>query len=94
MSAKDGKRHVPLRSCVICGRKTAKAELLRIAATPQRMVEVDPAGRLPGRGAYVCRDGSCSRGSLSRRRVEYALRTGLKSDDWDRVRASLEALLA
>ena len=94
MSAKAGKRHVPLRSCVICGRKTTKEELLRIVVTPQGLVEVDPTARLPGRGAYVCRNGSCARGSLSRRRVEYALRTGLKSDDWDRVRSSLEALFA
>jgi len=94
MSAKDIKRHVPLRTCVICGRKTSKAELLRIVATPQRMVEVDPDGKLPGRGAYVCRDESCERGSLSRRRVEYALRIGFKGEDWNRLMASLEAFRA
>jgi len=27
-------RHVPIRSCVICGNKTAKRELTRIVAAP------------------------------------------------------------
>jgi predicted RNA-binding protein YlxR (DUF448 family) len=92
MSTKAGKRHTPLRSCVICGNKTSKPELLRIVATPDGSVEVDGIGKMPGRGAYVCRDGNCASGSLSRRRVEYALRTGLGDQDWDTVKTAVEAL--
>jgi predicted RNA-binding protein YlxR (DUF448 family) len=86
-----GKRHVPLRSCVVCGKKTAKRELIRIVATPQGAMEVDPTGRLPGRGAYVCADGNCAQGALRRSRIDYALRKKLSNDDWTRVTSAIEA---
>jgi predicted RNA-binding protein YlxR (DUF448 family) len=56
---------VPRRRCVGCARIAPKTELLRIAAVPggerraQRAV-IDVEGRLPGRGAYLCRGASAS----------------------------------
>ena len=85
------KRHVPLRSCVICGNKTSKRDLMRIVTTPQRAVVTDPTGKMAGRGAYVCRDGSCAPKGLNRGRLEYALRTKLKDEEWAGVVSSVEA---
>ncbi|GAA6754752.1 YlxR family protein [Thermus thalpophilus] len=48
-------RHVPLRMCVACRRRRPKGELLRILMTPEGF-QLDPTGKLPGRGAYVCPD--------------------------------------
>ncbi|HEV3093705.1 MAG TPA: YlxR family protein [Solirubrobacteraceae bacterium] len=49
---------VPRRRCVGCGRVTSKPELIRIVAVPsdtdRPTATLDPAGTLPGRGAYVC----------------------------------------
>jgi predicted RNA-binding protein YlxR (DUF448 family) len=51
---------VPRRRCVGCGRIASKSELVRLAVSgagderPRRAV-IDPAGTLPGRGAYLCR---------------------------------------
>ena len=86
---KGGKRHVPLRRCVVCGNKTTKSELTRIVTTLEGAVEVDSTGKLPGRGAYVCGDGKCTQTSLKRSRMEYALRRKLTDDDWYRVTASI-----
>ena len=86
---KNVKRHVPLRSCVVCGKKTEKRELLRIVATPAS-VEVDHTGRLPGRGAYVCADGNCAKGALRRSRIDYALRKRLNNDEWTKVTSAIE----
>ena len=36
--------HIPLRTCVICGSKTGKRELIRIVATPEGPVVIDPTG--------------------------------------------------
>ncbi|MER3521314.1 MAG: DUF448 domain-containing protein, partial [Acidimicrobiia bacterium] len=44
-------RHVPLRTCVGCRRKAPKQEMLRIVATKDGRVEIDPVGSMPGRGA-------------------------------------------
>ena len=86
------KRHVPLRSCVICGNKASKRELTRIAATPQGGVLMDPTGKLPGRGAYVCKDGACTHQGMKRGRLEYSLRTKLEDDEWTELVSSVKAM--
>lgn len=53
---------MPHRRCVGCGRIAPKPELVRIAAVAEpagrsRRAVLDTAGILPGRGAYLCRDG-------------------------------------
>jgi uncharacterized protein len=52
---------VPRRRCVGCGRIAPKSELLRIAAVETNdaaaaRAVLDVAKRMPGRGAYLCRD--------------------------------------
>jgi predicted RNA-binding protein YlxR (DUF448 family) len=59
---------VPRRRCVGCGRIAPKSELLRIAAVETddaaavRAV-LDPAKRMPGRGAYLCHGATVTRPS-------------------------------
>ena len=85
----QNKQHVPLRSCVFCGKKTKKMELLRIVAT-KSAVEVDRTGKLPGRGAYVCTEGDCIRESLGSGRIDSALRRKLSAEEWAGVRFEIE----
>jgi predicted RNA-binding protein YlxR (DUF448 family) len=47
--------HVPIRTCLVCGRKNSKSALLRLAVAPvDRVIFMDREQRLEGRGAYVC----------------------------------------
>ena len=60
----------PLRTCAGCRAKRPKGELVRITSTPEGP-RVDLRQRMPGRGAYLCRDEGClaagvARGGLSR----------------------------
>src|SRR5262245_11322192 len=48
----------PNRTCVGCRRVREKKDLLRLSFDG-RSIRVDPKGRLPGRGLYVCRDEAC-----------------------------------
>ncbi|OGP33842.1 MAG: hypothetical protein A2X88_01840 [Deltaproteobacteria bacterium GWC2_65_14] len=59
-------RSAPRRTCVTCGRTGEKGSFLRIAGRPGERWEIDPEGRRPGRGIYLCRAEACVRG-LSRR---------------------------
>jgi hypothetical protein len=43
-------------------------------------VRFDPSGRLPGRGAYLCADGSCWRTALKRGSIERALSVRLPAE--------------
>ncbi len=65
--------HVPIRTCISCGAKKSKGHLLRLVLDDQGRIIEDEAGRLPGRGAYVCRSGPCME-KLPKRRLDRALR--------------------
>src|SRR5581483_3249217 len=69
--------HVPERSCVACRTKRPKAELLRVVRRPGSAdveLEVDLKQRLPGRGAYVCREAGCWQAGVARSGFDRALR--------------------
>ena len=85
-------RHIPLRSCIICGDKRSKRELTRIVATPSEGVIIDPSAKMQGRGTYVCKDGECASQGLRRGRLEYALRVELEDEQWIKLQTSVEAL--
>ncbi|GIW28198.1 MAG: YlxR family protein [Meiothermus ruber] len=48
-------KHIPIRQCIACRERRPKRELLRIVMTEEGPV-LDPTGRKPGRGSYVCPD--------------------------------------
>ena len=52
-------RKVPMRMCVGCHEMKPKRELQRIVRSPEGEVYIDPVGKKPGRGAYVCRNVEC-----------------------------------
>ncbi|MET0453218.1 MAG: YlxR family protein [Mycobacterium sp.] len=68
----------PVRTCVGCRKRGLAAELLRVAAVRDgdgnHVVSVDPAGNLPGRGAWLHPDQQCLHGAIRRRAFTRALR--------------------
>jgi len=63
----------PVRTCVGCRERSARAALLRVVAVGDRLVP-DPGGRLPGRGASVHPDPRCVDLAEKRRAFPRALR--------------------
>jgi predicted RNA-binding protein YlxR (DUF448 family) len=52
--------HIPIRTCISCGVKRSKEDLVRLVLDPETGgVRVDRGGNAPGRGAYVCERRSC-----------------------------------
>lgn len=78
-------KHVPLRTCIVCREKSSKRTLTRIVRADQG-VQVDPGGKLSGRGAYLCDQPACWERALSTDVLSRALRTTLSADDRDRLR--------
>ena len=66
-------RSHPVRTCVGCRERAAKQDLLRVVAQDGALVP-DPAGRSPGRGAYLHRSTACLEAALRRRVFTRALR--------------------
>jgi len=80
-------RRQPQRTCIGCGRILSKRELNRVVRTADGSIAIDPTGKVPGRGAYVCDDPQCWLNALARKQFERALKVELSASD----RAMIEA---
>ena len=69
-----------------CRTSRQKREFVRIVRTPTGEVVLDPTGRLAGRGAYLCADGSCWHQALAKGALQRALSTPLPAE----LKATLE----
>ncbi len=85
-------RHVPQRTCVGCRTVQAKRTLIRVVRTPAG-VQVDPHGKLAGRGAYLHDQRACWERAL-KGALAQALKTELTEDDRTRLTHTLETLPA
>ena len=70
-------RRYPTRTCVACRTERQKRDLVRVVRAPDGTVALDRSGKAPGRGAYLCADGSCWSGALKKKAIERALSTVL-----------------
>jgi len=85
-------KHVPQRTCIGCGETKAKRELVRVVRDPDGRVQIDPKGKLPGRGAYLCRRAACWEKALSKGSVTHALKASLSEEERAGLRDQLYLL--
>ena len=50
-------KHIPKRMCVACREMKEKNELFKVVYKESAVI--DESGKLPGRGAYVCKNMKC-----------------------------------
>ncbi|MBM4425146.1 MAG: YlxR family protein [Chloroflexi bacterium] len=89
MSATRGQprpKHVPQRTCVACREVLSKRNLVRLVRSAEG-VEIDPSGKRAGRGAYLHDQRGCWERALKDDLLERALRTTLKDEERERLRA-------
>jgi len=79
-------RHIPERSCVACGVKTAKSELVRVVKTREGPIIVDTEGRESGRGAYLCHTPDCWDRAIGKGALERSFKQSLSDQDLEPVR--------
>jgi hypothetical protein len=63
-----------MRTCVSCGEKRNKRELIRFVIRNENRLVRDDHSRYPGRGAYVCQSPSCLRKMLKNRGLHRVFR--------------------
>ncbi len=85
------RKHVPQRTCVGCREVLPKRSLIRIVRHPDG-VQVDPTGKMAGRGAYLHNLHSCweiaLKGSLAR-----SLKVELNEEERSRLAAFADTLV-
>ena len=89
--AKSTKRKQPQRTCVGCRTVQDKRSLIRIVRTPADGIQIDPDGKMHGRGAYLHDQKTCwekgLKGSISK-----ALRTQMTEADRERLTVFMSEL--
>ena len=87
-------KKIPMRMCVGCREMKPKRELIRVVRSPEGEVSMDPVGKKPGRGAYVCRNPECLKRAIKQRQLERQLEVQLTPEVSEALRHELETLPA
>ena len=83
---------IPMRMCVGCREMKPKKELIRVVRSPEGVVSMDPVGKKPGRGAYVCRSEACLKRAIKQKQLERQLETSLTPEVADALAKALADL--
>lgn len=86
-------KKIPLRMCVTCRTMRPKRELIRLVASQDGEISLDPTGKKPGRGAYVCRSRQCLAQAIRGRKLDKGLKTKVSDAIIAALTAEMEALL-
>lgn len=76
--------------CVGCRTHAPKKELIRIVRTPTGEIVADAAGKVSGRGAYLCRKPECLARARKSRALERMLNTAIPPEAYEQLSAALE----
>ena len=85
-------KKVPMRKCIGCMQSRPKNELVRIVADNDGNVSIDPAGRAPGRGAYLCRGTECIGLAIRKNALGRNLKTNVSAEAAEELRRMFEKL--
>ncbi len=85
-------RKIPMRMCVGCREMKEKKMLIRVVRSPEGEVSLDPVGKKPGRGAYVCRSADCLKRALKQKQLERQLDVTLPPETAEALTAEMTAL--
>ena len=77
-------RRSPIRKCVGCGARRDKIELLRIVNNKGEII-IDPGGKVPGRGAYLCPNMDCLEKAVSKNKLSDALKFEISDEIYEKI---------
>ncbi len=83
-------KKLPLRMCTGCGEHKPKRELIRVVKSPEGEISLDPVGRKPGRGAYICPKLDCLQKARKSKRLERAFSCLIPDDVYDAMEKELD----
>ncbi|QSX08690.1 YlxR family protein [Alkalibacter rhizosphaerae] len=78
-------KKIPQRTCIVCGNKIDKRNLVRVVKNKEGRIFFDPTGKANGRGAYLCGEDACIEGILKKNALNRAFKTDVAEEDKIRV---------
>jgi predicted RNA-binding protein YlxR (DUF448 family) len=74
LAMRKARGHIPIRTCISCGTKRAKGEMVRLVTDEEGFLFRDLRMRKEGRGAYVCDSKECGEDLLKNKRLQRVFR--------------------
>lgn len=73
----------PERLCVGCRQLHPKSELVRIVRSPEGAIAIDPTGKSPGRGSYLCPSAECLRQARRQKGLSWSFKGRVNASVYD-----------
>jgi len=83
-------KKIPMRQCLGCREMKPKNELIRFVKSPESDISLDPAGKKPGRGAYICNNISCFNKAVKSKALFRTFKTQIPEEIIEELRKQLE----
>lgn len=84
-------RKIPMRMCLCCREMMPKKELCRVVLNKDGEINVDPTGKAPGRGAYLCRRPECGEKLFKTRALDRGFGRAVPQEIYERLQKELIA---
>lgn len=80
----------PIRTCIACRTSDEKKGLLRVVRSASGEIEIDPSGKKPGRGAYICLSDQCVAMAIKKKSFERALRAAVPGEIVEELKKTVQ----
>ena len=84
-------RKIPMRQCTGCREMKPKRELIRVVKSPDGEISIDPRGKKPGRGAYICPNAECLKKAEKSKALERAFDTKIPDEVYESLTEQMGA---
>lgn len=82
-------KKISQRMCTGCMEMKPKKELIRIVKNKEGQISVDLSGKLPGRGAYICRNIECFEKAIKTKKLEKNLETKISEEIYVKLKEEI-----
>ena len=82
-------KKIPARQCIGCMTSRPKKELVRVVRAPSSEISIDPVGKKPGRGAYLCPDPACLAKAKKKKALERCFEQPVPAEVYDALAEQL-----
>ena len=83
-------KKIPIRKCIGCNEGKPKKELVRVVHNKEGEISIDLTGKMPGRGAYICKDKTCLMKAKKGKKIEKAFSCAIEPEVYERLEQEIQ----
>lgn len=79
-------KKIPQRTCIGCGEKKNKKELIRVVKDKEEKISIDRTGKANGRGAYLCDNIECLEKAIKTKKLARTFEMDIEQEIYESLR--------